>query len=294
MRQIGEIMDDESWLETMKLACQRSIDAHPEVEGDFMQDGILYCGKCKEPKREYFEWHGHKILTSHDCKCVRDEIARQEKQKQYEEKMARIARLRVASLMDEKFYDATFKNFAIDDENKPIYNVCVKYCKSFQQMVSENQGLLFYGKVGTGKSFAAACIGNYVMSCLKSVIMTSFVKLLEQFTGFDRQDADIIDTLMQPELLIIDDLGAERSTDFALEKVYNVIDSRYRSRKPIILTTNLSLKEMKETTDIRYERIYDRIFEMCYPVKFDGQSRRRLEAKERYNKMKKFFGGDDE
>ncbi len=293
MKTVGDILEESSWLETMKLACQRSMDANPEREGDFMQDGFLHCGVCKEAKREYFEWHGHQILTARDCKCVRDEQEREEKRKRYEEKMAKIERLRVASLMDEKFYDAVFKKFDVTDDNKTIYNVCVKYCKSFQQMVEDNQGLLFYGKVGTGKSFAAACIGNYVMSCLKPVVMTSFVKLLEQFTGFDRQDADIIDTLMQPELLIIDDLGAERSTDFALEKVYNVIDSRYRSRKPIILTTNLSLKEMKETTDIRYERIYDRIFEMCYPVKFDGQSRRRLEAKARYNKLKEFFEGDD-
>lgn len=147
MKQIGSILDEQNWLETMELACKRSIDANPEKEGDFMKDGFLHCGKCKEPKREYFEWHGHQILTSRDCKCIRDEKERIEKQKRYEEKMARIARLRSVSLMDEVFYKATFKNFDITDDNRKIYNACAKYCRAFQQMLEDNQVLLFYGNV---------------------------------------------------------------------------------------------------------------------------------------------------
>ena len=298
MEQIGKIMsrldDDAYWFENMKIACQRSIDANPEKEGDFMQDGFLHCGVCKEAKREDFEWHGLHTLTSRDCKCIRDAKKREEDRIKYEERMAKIDRLRANSLMDEMFYKATFKNFVITDDNRTQYNACVKYCKSFQQMFEDNQGLLFHGPVGTGKSFAAASIGNYVMSRLRPVIMTSFVKLLPQFTAFkDNDEQYLIDRLCESDLLLIDDLGAERNTDFALEKVYNVIDSRYRVGKPIILTTNLTLKEMKENTDIRYARIYDRVFEMCYPMKFDGASRRRLEARDRFNKMKAFLEGDD-
>ena len=93
------------------------------------------------------------------------------------------------------------------------------------------------------------------------------------------------------KLLIIDDLGAERSTDFALEKVYNIIDSRYRAGLPMILTTNLTLKEMKEATDIRYSRIYDRIFEVCYPMEFTGPSWRKVEASRRFEEMRQFLEG---
>lgn len=297
MKQIGEIIgsnDDASWFEAMKTACDRSIADNPEKEGDFMQDGFLHCGVCKEAKREDFEWHGFHALTSRDCKCIRDAKKREEEQKNYEERMAIVDRLRANSLMDEMFFKATFKNFDVTNDNRAVYNACIKYCKSFGQMLAENQGLLFHGPVGTGKSFTAACIGNYIMGCLKPVIMTSFVKLLPQFSAFKENDErDLIKRLCEPDLLIIDDLGAERSTDFSLEKVYNVIDSRYRVGKPIILTTNLTLKEMKENTDIRYARIYDRVFEMCYPMKCDGASRRRIEARDRFNKMKSFFEGDD-
>ena len=93
------------------------------------------------------------------------------------------------------------------------------------------------------------------------------------------------------EASFIDDLGAERGTDFTLEKVYDIIDSRYRSGKPAIFTTNLTMGQMKECTDIRYNRIYDRIFEMCYPVKFSGLSWRKREAAGRYASMKKILEG---
>lgn len=75
------------------------------------------------------------------------------------------------------------------------------------------------------------------------------------------------------ELLIIDDLGAERSSEYALENVFSVIDRRYRSRRPLIVTTNLPLPRIKTETDIEKRRIYDRILEMCIPLKVDGESR---------------------
>lgn len=151
---------------------------------------------------------------------------------------------------------------------------------------------MFYGDVGTGKSFTAAVIANELMDRLHPVIMTSFIKLLADAKGkkFD-ENGDTINRLNEAALLVIDDLGAERSTDYAIEMVYNVIDGRYRSGKPIILTTNLSLDEMKAEKDIRYSRIYDRIFEMCYPVKFTGLSWRKREASHHYQEMKKILEG---
>lgn len=100
------------------------------------------------------------------------------------------------------------------------------------------------------------------------------------------EEERIMAGLNAAKLLIIDDLGAERSTDYALEKVYNIIDSRYLSGKPLILTTNMTLKDMQESEDIRYRRIYDRIFEMCFPVRFAGRSWREKAASKRFDAMK--------
>ena len=108
---------------------------------------------------------------------------------------------------------------------------------------------------------------------------------------FKEDGEKLIAQLNRAKLLIIDDLGAERGTDFALEKVYDIIDSRYRAKLPMLLTTNLELGMMQEATDIRYSRIYDRIFEVCYPVQFVGQSFRKAEAKRRFDDMKSFLEG---
>ena len=96
----------------------------------------------------------------------------------------------------------------------------------------------------------------------------------------------------QADLLIIDDLGAERETSYALERVYNVIDSRYRANKPMLLTTNLGVEELKNSDNIQYRRTYDRILEICYPVEFTGPSWRRKEAGTRYNEMLKLLEED--
>ena len=79
----------------------------------------------------------------------------------------------------------------------------------------------------------------------------------------------------------------ERGTEYALEQVYNVIDSRYLAGKPLILTTNLMLTDMKENMDTRYKRIYDRIFAMCFPHRVAGASWRMNQAADRYDEMRK-------
>ena len=76
------------------------------------------------------------------------------------------------------------------------------------------------------------------------------------------------------KLLIIDDLGVERDTSYALETVYLVIDERYKSGQPFIITTNLSLEELCNPADLEHGRIYDRIMERCVPVAFSGKNYR--------------------
>lgn len=79
----------------------------------------------------------------------------------------------------------------------------------------------------------------------------------------------------------------ERGTEYGLEQVFNVIDARYRSNKPLIITTNLTLSELKNETDIGKKRIYDRVLSICRPIQVDGEN---IRAIERENKFKRFIG----
>lgn len=205
--------------------------------------------------------------------------------------MRRIERLKVASLMDAKLKSATLKTFTQKEDNQKLYTIVKNYVDNFETFYKSNRGLLFWGTVGTGKSYAAACIANELLNRETPVVMTSFVKVLQVIQDNTENETEFVNRLCAARLLIIDDLGTERNTDYALEKVYNVIDSRYRTGKPLILTTNLNLQDMQMTQDIRYQRIYDRIFEMCHPVMVNGTSWRINQAKERFNETKRLLEG---
>jgi len=73
-------------------------------------------------------------------------------------------------------------------------------------------------------------------------------------------------------LLAIDDLGVERNTKYAMEQMFTVIDSRYRSKKPLIVTTHLKLEGIKHPPDLAHARIYGRIRERCAPALFSGKN----------------------
>lgn len=269
-------------------------DSAGSLPDDYIgSDGLLYCGQCNTGKeREIIWFDGKPKKVPVMCKCRAEEERLKKEQMQKEEEMRSIQRAKVSSMMDDTFRTACFANYQIRNGNERHLKVAKKYCIEFSKMYERNQGLLFWGTVGTGKSYTAACIANYLLEANTSVVMTSFVRILQEMQGFDRErEETFTNKLNSVKLLIIDDLGAERSTDYALEKVYGIIDNRYRAKKPLILTTNLTLRQMQEATDIRYARIYDRIFEMCYPMEFSGVSWRKREAAQRYEETRKILEG---
>lgn len=286
------------------LMAQAQRAGQPENGDYYNSEGFLVCGKCHtrrqvevnmpdlkavpfDPKKKV------RVKMPVSCRCRAERRYQEEQMLQQDKDMRAMEALKRQSLMDERLRDVSFDSFRKTNDNAYNLKLCLRYANHFDEMLAKNQGLLFYGGVGTGKTFAAACIANHLLNQRIPVIMTSFVKLLESMQGFSEDDSALIARLNRAKLLIIDDLGAERSTDYALEKVYDIVDSRYRAKLPIILTTNLSMTELKESTDIRYTRIYDRIFEMCYPMQFKGQSWRKVEAARRFDAMKNFLEGND-
>lgn len=282
---------------------KRGLDNLEVHDGDtYNSEGLLVCGKCHEPRQAMHDFQyttetgEHKTVSlkvALSCKCDKEQRLEQEKLKEKNKDLLEIERLKKISLMDERFSDAKFQNFKTNKYNQRNLKLCKRYAFHFDKMLKQCQGLLMWGSVGTGKSFAAASIANYLIEQKVPVIMTSFTKILKTIDSDRSEESNEIDKLGRAKLVIFDDLGAERSTDYALEKVYNIIDDRYRQKLPMILTTNLTLDEMKQETDIRYSRIYDRIFETCYPMQFTGPSWRKVEASKRFTEMEKFLNEDD-
>lgn len=286
----------------LKTIADRGIANQKVNPGDtYDADGCLTCGVCKRPRQKFIMVAAPtdaeperkmrmKVTTQCDCEVAKENAEKRLKEDQ--DAMEKVMHLRKASLMDAKFKGATFDNFSVTKSNERNLKLCKRYATAFDTMLEKNQGLILWGNVGTGKSFAAACIANYLLDRGVPVIMTSLVKLLELIQGGEEKETDILARLNSAKLVIFDDLGAERNTDYALEKIYNIVDSRYRRQKPMIFTTNLAVAEMQEETDIRYSRIYDRVFEVCYPMQFIGQSWRMKTASRRFDEMEQLLNGE--
>ena len=138
----------------------------------------------------------------------------------------------------------------------------------------------------SGKTFAAACIANALIDRGVPALVTSFPRILNG--GWDK--SEIISQMKRFPLMVIDDLGAERQSEYAQEIVYAVVDERYKTRKPLIVTTNLTLDEMNDPKSMDYKRIYSRIQEMCVPVYFKGGSRRVKIAEGKKDVVREIFG----
>ena len=174
-------------------------------------------------------------------------------------------------ITQEKYlYDYTF---AHDNGQNPVMAKARAYVEHWAEAFKKNVGLLLFGDVGTGKSFLAGCIANALLDQDVPVLMTNFPTILARLSGtFGADRADFLASLGDYDLLIIDDLGVERGTEYALEQVFSIIDSRYRSGKPLIVTANLKLDELKHPPDLAHARIYDRILERCAPILFAGKN----------------------
>ena len=255
-------------------------------------DGLIYCAKCHTPRQCVIN-HGDRIVTPPvmcDCQRIAEEKAEAAFKKQQEE--FRIERMKASGLQDRYLHDYTFAN---DKGYNPEIEKAQRYVTEWAMMKENCIGLLLWGNVGTGKTFIAACIANALIEKGVSVLMTNFSKILNSLSGmFDVDRNKFIESFNRYSLLIIDDLGIERNSEFALEQVFNVIDSRYRSKKPLIVTTNLTLDELKHPKDLAHARIYDRVLERCVPLKVNHQNIRQLNAANTLRSAKKLFSTEEE
>lgn len=280
-----------------KFLADRSA-SRPLAEDEYIDktSGLVYCKKCHTPRQASVELGGTLFHPCCICQCQSEarelELA---KEKQLQEQQ-RIARLKANGLQDASLRQFTFAN---DTGINPEMQKAHSYVEHWPEMKATATGLLLWGNVGTGKSFFAGCIANALLDPGVPVLMTNFSRILNALTGMFSDDRNkYIDSLNHYSLLIIDDLGMERGTEYALEQVFNVIDARLRSNLPLIVTTNLTLDELKHPADLAHERIYSRVLERCIPLKINNQNIRQMKAQENFTRTKQLLSdtkkGDSE
>ena len=188
-------------------------------------------------------------------------------------------RLIEESKLGRRFKSRTFETF---DKQKNIsaYNKAFEYADTFDK--NNGQGLLFIGTCGTGKTHLAAAITNHIITEFGiPVKFGSFVDLLGDIKSTwnkesEQNEDDMIRSLLEIDLLVLDDIGKEKSGEWSNSILYRVINRRYENYKATIITSNLTVKELeKEIGDATVSRI----IEMCDGIKMNGEDVRKNKLK---------------
>ena len=275
-------MNDRENIITIKI---QGTDFTYNKETHYEKDGHIYCKTCNEriDGKPIPMLDKKLMIIRNACKCDRE----RKEQEELREKQIEQNRLRQNCFISKNQIAYTFDNI---DENtdKDIIKKVKNYVKYFEEMRKGNVGLLLYGNVGSGKTYIACSIANAIITEYSyKVKMRNFAQILNdlQKGGFNLDRNEYIEQITSPTLLILDDFGIERNTEYALEQIYNVINARYLKARPTIITTNINFKDIeKEQEDIMLGRIYSRIIEMCLPLRVTGLDRRKIQSKEKLKK----------
>lgn len=258
------------------------------VEGDYIKDDIWYCGKCNTPKQTIISVGGQTLKPMILCECKSKERDNYEEEVRVRDEQKRIRDMRSVGFSELDMKSWTFEND--DNSNEKLTNIAKKYVENFDKARHDGKGLLFFGSVGGGKSYISACIVNALIDKGISATMTNFNRLTNALSDNYRNKQEVLDNLNNFELVVIDDLAAERNTEYMNEIIFSIIDSRYRSKKPLIITTNLTWNEFANSKDIAKQRIYSRLKEMCIPIEVKGVDRRNNKLKDDYDEYKDLLG----
>lgn len=154
-------------------------------------------------------------------------------------------------MVSERFYKGDDLNHFYDSKQKSL-----NFVHNFDSIY---QNLLFYGTVGTGKSLLSSCIAKELLNSGHSVIYFSAISLFDELSKgtFDKSNSSgIYDDIYGCDLLIIDDLGTEMTNSFTVSSLFSLINERALRKKPIVISTNLSLEMMRDRyTDRTFSRI---------------------------------------
>ena len=209
----------------------RAAQRYAEQEGDYRDaDGLLMCGKCHTHKQVRQPFLGSVKVLACACKCVVADNRREADAKRKRDRMQYLDGMRRTGFPDAEMRKWVFRND--DGGNTKLMSIARKYVANFDEMRANGTGLLLYGNVGCGKSFAAACIANALIDTGTPCMMTNFTRIInrlqESFAGRQKY----IDNLSRFDLLVIDDMAAERNTEYVWEQVMTIIDAHRGACRP--------------------------------------------------------------
>ena len=196
-----------------------------------------------------------------------------------------VVELRDASGLGERFSQCTFDNWEEVKGTEEAVRRCMDFARTYKaavpgvQTVGDGKGLILTGGAGSGKSHLAAAVLNVLLGrgveCRFVSVPVLMAQIRRRFEGKGDDEGDPIEPLLTAEVLVLDDAGAEKSSEWTQERIYEVVDTRYRRLRSTILTTNLPPAELEKAIG---SRSMDRLLQTCKLVKLNAASYRRRVA----------------
>jgi len=257
--------------------------SNPIKPGDFRDgQGVLHCGKCgaameyiqskdkikvsqsfydeldEEHKRRVDEMRNWLAGRKHriPCRCKEEERRAYEKaqRKQYIKDNMNYCFGKTPTLFNYVF--------ELDDSpNEKTSRTSRQYASGFKKYADIGWGLIYVGEVGHGKTFYACAVANKLLQDGYKVKFTNINDIVGQANQFFLPISTMVDSLCENDLIILDDFGAEESTDKMQAKTYQIINALYERKKPVIITTNIKSDVLKNPPTTEAQRIYSRLLE---------------------------------
>lgn len=261
------------------------------------------CAECPEQWSEY-TFHGE---TRRFRKACKHDHERQEAQQHVENReLWRKQQIQnaidfLATVPPPKVYDKT----RLADVDKRACSVeglaaATRYLATWPERREKGEGLLFAGDIGTGKTMLAAAISNELAARAARVMFLTVTDLQNRLRDFDTAK-EFLAKIKSADLLVLDDFGQEKATEWSACQLFDVIDDRCQGLRPILLTTNLSAKGLTEhyircltsgkdqmsvqQAHVTVDRILSRLRQRCVTVRFAGADQRAVERRD-------WLGGD--
>lgn len=196
---------------------------------------------------------------------------------------ARVERMRsrqLSAVIPRKYRGVSFDRPPVSDMHEPVVRPVRQFVRGLDENLDAGHGLWFWGSHGTGKTTLAMVVAKAALDAGRSVAIYSLPRLLAEIRATFEADGDgsyveFLDRLAAVDLLHIDDVGAEKTSDWVLEQLYAIVNARYEEQRSIVITTNLAREEL--ATQIN-ERTVSRLEEMCTLVPLFGQDARKFVA----------------
>lgn len=276
----------------MKQILKPSIDKNDYIECEYCKNKLyrktidwnLYGTKrvmkldyercnCKDAQKYWNEYDMKKLQMFEEEKKLR-------KMQEFANKVDKIIK---NSKMSKRNLNYKFDNFEVNSNNKKVYQSLKNYNEKLVNEV-ERKGLILVGNNGVGKTHLACSIANELIKNGIPIIYGTLINLLAELKNTydvynNISEMKIIKLYEKVDLLIIDDLGKEKPSEWGLEKLFTIINSRYENNLPVIITTNYNQNSLIDRLSINGEietakSIISRLYEMCYLVKIEDRDHR--------------------